>query len=79
MRIFFKFSVDAAFHPKCGRNVRLKDNGCVASRVNSYKDGVTFSACPLREGEVFKVRREGGKPELFLSLEHICLSVRLSW
>ena len=47
---------DHAFHPKSGRNVQLTENCTVARRIHSYKDGITFSVRPLKEGATFEVR-----------------------
>ena len=48
-------AVRCSLHSKCGANVQLSDNGTVATRVHSYKDGVVFSAHPLKVEEMFKV------------------------
>ncbi|XP_065831193.1 neuralized-like protein 4 [Oscarella lobularis] len=53
----------AAFHRRCGQNIRLTKENTVARRVDSYNQGVVYSAEPLELGEVFSVRideKEGG-------------------
>ncbi|XP_065831192.1 neuralized-like protein 4 [Oscarella lobularis] len=53
----------AAFHRRCGQNIRLTKENTVARRVDSYNRGVVYSAEPLELGEVFSVRideKEGG-------------------
>ena len=54
-------SSDYAFHPRCGRNVTLTDKCTVARRVNSYKDGITFSVRPLKERQIFEVQHPLGR------------------
>ena len=47
--------VRSSLHSKCGTNIQLTDNGTIACRLRSYKDGVVFSAYPLQVEEMFMV------------------------
>lgn len=46
------------FHPIHGTNVRLDHSGTQATRVESFANGVCFSKCPLKPGEIFLIEIE---------------------
>ncbi|KAI0236390.1 Neuralized-like protein 4 [Lamellibrachia satsuma] len=46
------------FSQCCGKNITLRNNGCIANRVRHFNGGLVFSADPLRSDELFEVRVE---------------------
>lgn len=46
------------FHPIHGTNVQLDHSGTQATRVESFANGVCFSKCPLKPGEIFLIEIE---------------------
>ena len=44
------------FSQCCGKNITLRNNGCIANRVRHFNGGLVFSADPLRSDELFEVR-----------------------
>ncbi|KAK3603483.1 hypothetical protein CHS0354_030324 [Potamilus streckersoni] len=46
------------FSQCAGKNVLIKNNGCMATRVRNFNHGLVFSSDPLKKDEIFEVRVE---------------------
>lgn len=48
-------STGLQFHENRGRNIELSPDRCIASRIESYNQGVVLSSKPLSRGMLFQV------------------------